>query len=65
MSDNPTIYCDLIEEQPLTRKQWEATPDGCQCRESDQRYAEYVARFQPWHVALVVQLSDITAPAST
>ncbi|SBS73856.1 hypothetical protein MHPYR_180093 [uncultured Mycobacterium sp.] len=56
MSNNPpTVYVDLIEEQPLSREDWAAQTDHCapgRCNECDGVWRHYLDRFQPWRVAI-------------
>jgi hypothetical protein len=51
----PTIWVDLIEEQPLSREDWAEQTDHCapgRCNECDGVYRHYLDRFQPWRVAI-------------
>lgn len=44
----PLIYVDIIEEQPQTREQY----DRKRANTTEAQHARYVAKFQPWRLAI-------------
>jgi hypothetical protein len=51
MSESPVIYVDLIEEQPQTRELYDRKRAYTSDR-TDEKYAQYLAKFQPWRVVV-------------